>query len=316
MRFAVISDIHGNLNALNEVLNDAAKCNIDTYIFVGDYFLSNPFPNECMDRIRTINNKYIIRGNEEAYLENLIDKDQSTWTDGQMQISYYCYRDVNEDNLKYVLDLPHKLKISCHNIDVNIAHSSATFIEDCSHREWTSSMVAMKYRNKEITNNSFSEEVKKYFNQDEHFQSKINSLDTGIYIFGHSHIQWNWQSADGRITLINPGSCGLPLDGKKNSIPYTILEIHEDGQVSVEEKRLPFETEEYINILRNSNQYKYATVWTKIIEKELRTGLEHLYFFLHFVEDYANKIGDVRRPYALDTWETAYALWEDQICKN
>jgi hypothetical protein len=93
-------------------------------------------------------------------------------------------------------------------------------------------------------------------------------------------------------------------------------EIREDGHVSVEEKRLPFEMEEYINILRNSDQYKYATVWTKIIEKELRTGFEHLNFFLHFVEDYANKIGDARRPYALDTWETAYALWEVELTKE
>ena len=135
MKYAVISDIHGNLPALEAVLNDAKNDKVNAYIFVGDYCLSNPFPNECLDRIRNINNKFIIRGNEESYLENLIDKDQSTWTDGQMQISYYCYRAVSEDNLKYILSIPTKLKINSHGIDINIAHSSSEFIGDCEHKE-------------------------------------------------------------------------------------------------------------------------------------------------------------------------------------
>ncbi len=38
MRFAIISDIHGNLPALDAVLEDAN--NIDNFIFVGDYCLT------------------------------------------------------------------------------------------------------------------------------------------------------------------------------------------------------------------------------------------------------------------------------------
>ena len=91
MRFAIISDIHGNLPALDAVLEDTKRNDIDEYIFVGDYCLSNPFPNECIQRMRDLDKKHIVRGNEEKYLENLIGKDQKTWTDGQMQISYFCY---------------------------------------------------------------------------------------------------------------------------------------------------------------------------------------------------------------------------------
>lgn len=102
MRFAIVSDIHGNLPALNAVIEDAEKNNINCYIFVGDYCLSNPYPDEVISRIRNLDKKYIIRGNEEKYLENLIGKDQSTWTDGQMQISYYCYQKIKHDNLNYL----------------------------------------------------------------------------------------------------------------------------------------------------------------------------------------------------------------------
>ncbi|MDR2569870.1 MAG: metallophosphoesterase family protein, partial [Oscillospiraceae bacterium] len=37
MKYAIISDIHGNLDSLLAVLNDAKNYNVDKYIFVGDY---------------------------------------------------------------------------------------------------------------------------------------------------------------------------------------------------------------------------------------------------------------------------------------
>lgn len=316
MKYAIISDIHGNLPALDLILEDAQSNNVDSFIFVGDYFLSNPFPNECMERIRSIQYKHIIRGNEEAYLENLIGKDQSTWTDGQMQISYYCYRAVSEDNLKYILSIPTKLKINSHGIDINIAHSSSEFIGDFEHKEWSPAKLATKYKAQLITVESLHNVIHDYIENDEKCCSVIGNLEAGIYIFGHSHIQWSWQSEDGRITFINPGSCGLPLDGIKNSIPYTILEIADNGHVTIEEKRLPFSMEDYINILRKSDQYEKANVWTQIIIKELNSGFEHLYFFLRYVEEYAEKIGDTRRPFAVDTWEKAYKLWEKEYCNE
>ena len=46
MKYAVISDIHGNLPALKVVLADAEKQGADAYIFGGDYCLSGPYPNE------------------------------------------------------------------------------------------------------------------------------------------------------------------------------------------------------------------------------------------------------------------------------
>lgn len=72
MKFAIISDIHGNLPALNAVIEDAESKGIDNFIFVGDYCLSNPFPDECITRIREFPKKYVVRGNEEGYLENLV----------------------------------------------------------------------------------------------------------------------------------------------------------------------------------------------------------------------------------------------------
>ena len=75
MKLAVISDIHGNLPALNAVLDDAKRRGITEYVFTGDYCLSGPYPDECVAAMNAVENKYIIRGNEEKYLEDLIGKD-------------------------------------------------------------------------------------------------------------------------------------------------------------------------------------------------------------------------------------------------
>lgn len=312
MRFAIISDIHGNLPALDAVLEDAKNNNIDSFIFVGDYCLSNPFPNECIQRMRDLDKKYIIRGNEEKYLENLIDKDQTMWTDGQMQISYYCYRAISTDNLAFLLSMPNALELTFNDVNLHIAHSSAEFIDDCEHKEWSTSKVAKRYANRIVTSDSFRSDIHNYFEGNDRFQRIFSELEQGVYIFGHSHIQWSYKSKDGKTILVNPGSCGLPLDGVIGSIPYTILDISDAGNTIVEEKRIPFDTEAYIDVLIKSDQFIEANVWSNIIIQELRTAREHLFYFLRFVEEYAEKIDDKRRPFMLDTWGKAYELWAKQ----
>ena len=310
MRFAIVSDIHGNLPALNAVIEDAEKNNIDHFIFVGDYCLSNPYPDECISRIRNLDKKYIIRGNEEKYLENLMDKDQSTWTDGQMQISYYSYQKISSDNMNYLLSMPNQMNLVYNDVALHIAHSSEVFISDCEHREWSTAKVAMRYKDSWITQAAFRADIHKYLSEDRQFNDIFEKLENGIYIFGHSHVQWTYRSYNGKKILINPGSCGLPLDCTDAGMPYTILDISNGDNVIVEERRVPFNMDEYIETLRQSEQFVKANVWSKVIIRELKTKREHLFFFLRFAEKYAAEIGDDRRPFSVSTWENAYELWE------
>lgn len=311
MKFAIISDIHGNLPALEAVMEDSQKQEINNYIIVGDYCLSNPYPNECITAIRNIENKYIIRGNEERYLENLIGKDQKNWTDGQMQISYWCFRNISSDNLNYLMDLPHTIDFECNGLKIHMAHSSDTFLGECEFKYWGPGAVAKKYANITVTPEMIQRDTCELFECNEVFQKKISDLAEGIYIFGHSHIQWSYKAKDKSVYLINPGSCGLPLDGMNNSAPYSILNISDEGKVDIEERRVFFDTEKYISSLMLTKQYVEANVWSKVIMKELLTAKEHLTFFLEFVENYANEIHDERRPYSVETWEKAYEIWSN-----
>ena len=313
MRFAVVSDVHGNLPALNAVIEDAERECVDYFIFIGDYCLSNPWPDECITRIKSLNKKYGIRGNEEKYIENLIGKDQSTWTDGQMQISYWCYRKISPENRDFLLSLPAYLELTFHDVTMHIAHSSADFIMDSEHKEWGTARVAERYQEKFLSPSAFREDIRKYLDNDRQFQERLEDLSDGIYIFGHTHIQWNYQSDDGKKLLINPGSCGLPLDCIDEGVPYTLLDISQEGKIEVGERRVPFSKDRYLDVFLKSEQFEKANVWSKVIVKELKTNREHLFFFLRFAEDYARKIGDAARPFSVSTWEKAYKLWQQSL---
>jgi len=67
MRFAILSDIHGNLEALRAVAADIARSNVDEIICLGDSIGYGPNPAECLDWVRE--HGHALLGNaEEAVL--------------------------------------------------------------------------------------------------------------------------------------------------------------------------------------------------------------------------------------------------------
>ena len=313
MKYAIIADIHGNYPALEAVLQDAKEQGADGYIFAGDYCLSGPYPNECLAAIRELPNTCIVRGNEESYLERLKGTDQANWTDGQMQISYYAYRTVTEENREYLETRPRRIDFTCNGTEIHIAHDSDVFLGKIEGTHWRSLLFAEKYGDASVTKEQLANDIQKDNDADEVLQERLRELSDGVYIFGHSHLQWSYRANGGRIALINPGSCGLPLDCLFGTVPYAMLEIADNGAVSVDERRVPFDVKCYAETLLKSTQYEQAKIWTKVILKEVLTAREHLMPFLVFLEDYANRIGDSRRPFAVDTWEKGYEIWNRAI---
>lgn len=312
VRYAVISDIHGNLSALRAVTEDAARQGITRFLFAGDYCISGPRPDECVAAIRAIPDSTVIRGNEEKYLENLVGSDPSQWTDGQMEISYWTYRNVSRENLDYVLSLPHTACLECNGVKIRMAHSSMDFVGTYPFYTWNSVTIAERNKQPGADPERILAEIRGEWERDPAFLEAVSGLEQGVYIFGHSHIQWSRADRGAGVYLVNPGSCGLPLDGIRDSVPYTVLEISEAGEVRIEEKRVPFDKAAYLREVARSGMYREADVWSRVIDRELEKSREHIYYFLKFTEQYAKETGDERRPYAKDTWEKAYALWARQ----
>ncbi len=312
MKFAVISDIHGNLPALDAVIADAEKENVSGFIFAGDYCIGNPWPDECIARICALERKYAVRGNEELYLKNLVGKDPRTWTDGQMQVTYWCFRQMRPEHLDYVLSLPAAMDLDFDGMRMHIAHSSQAFIGECEHKDWSCLKIVEKYGDTVVTPELLQTDMRRFFDGDAPFQAALSRLENGVYIFGHTHVQWCYASPDGKKLILNPGSCGQPLDGIADSMPYALLTVAADGSVSVQLRRVPFDKNAYLVRFRQSGQWEAAHVWSQLVEQDLLTAREHTYYFLRYVEEYAREIGDRQRPFSVPTWEQAFARWQGE----
>ena len=68
MRAALLSDIHGNSIALDAVLADASKQNIDAYWILGDLVALGHDPIEVLERLVRLPNARFIRGNTDRYV--------------------------------------------------------------------------------------------------------------------------------------------------------------------------------------------------------------------------------------------------------
>jgi predicted phosphodiesterase len=64
MRFAVLSDIHSNLEALEAVLGDARAQHCEQFVCLGDIVGYNANPSECVHRIRDLDCP-VVKGNHD-----------------------------------------------------------------------------------------------------------------------------------------------------------------------------------------------------------------------------------------------------------
>jgi predicted phosphodiesterase len=66
MKFAIIADIHGNLDAFQVVLEDCKKQQVTHYACLGDVVGYNANPKECLDIVRAMNMP-CVKGNHDEY---------------------------------------------------------------------------------------------------------------------------------------------------------------------------------------------------------------------------------------------------------
>ncbi len=296
MKFAVLSDIHGNAPALRIALADAAQHGADGYLLAGDYCISAPWANEVVDIIRRLPNAHIIRGNDEAHL------DVAPGNDAQFAASRWCAASLSKDNKAWLDALPDALELDCEGVTIRMAHSAQTFVGNSLYEKFRTTVLAQRFPDAPADHDALNAEFRALWEKND-FRNVIHSLSPGVYVFGHNHIQL-WGDFDNRV-LVDPGSCGLPLDICEFGAAYSLLTI-ENGHISVEERRIPYDAEALFALAKTTGQYQAAPIWSEIIFSEWRSCREKVSFFLRHCEEYANAIGDARRPFAKDTWEAAF----------
>ncbi len=202
MRTALISDVHGNLEALQVVLDDIDKRQVDRIVCLGDIIGYGPNPCECLDMVMA-RCDYSILGNHDfaAIYEptnfNVAAEQASFWTRRQIEL------DPDDVKRKARIDFLGKLAVRKWEGDVLYVHASPR---------------------KPINEYIFPDDVHHATNK---MKSIFDCIETRCFV-GHTHMQgvftdepdfyppaelggsYTWKA--GKKAIINPGSVGQPRD--------------------------------------------------------------------------------------------------------
>lgn len=187
-KIAIISDIHGNYNALTAVLNDIKERNINKIICLGDLITKCANPDLVVDKVQQ-EAYVIIKGNcDDAVCKN----DKFSWTRNKL----------GKKRIEFLNALPIYYEFYLSGHLVRLFHASPYSLEHIYNPMFSNSNT--RYKDKEIET---AEEM--FANTD--FLGKTNS-DPIPDIVGYGHLHTPSIFRFKNKTIFNPGSVGIPIE--------------------------------------------------------------------------------------------------------
>ena len=199
MKYAILADVHGNLEALQAVLAQIKQAKPDRVIHLGDLVGYGASPVECVDAVRVAKIKGIC-GNHERYITGITPLDLVSRDDKRATIEYA------RDNLR-----PDQL-LSLKSLPLQIATDDGLLFVHGSPRNEDEYL---------LTYEAYQENIQ---------YLRMMMPDVHICFFGHTHVPAMAsaskveakfeekpdvvvvQLADSKTYLVNPGSVGQPRD--------------------------------------------------------------------------------------------------------
>lgn len=200
---ALLYDVHGNLAALDAVLDDARRQGVERWLIGGDVSAFGPWPVETVERLRELDDARWIRGNHERWAVEGDEVPDNELAQNGVAATREALGTQTVAEL-YALPLWQPLP------DGEAWHASPRsdvdgFVPD----------------------------------PDEGDVARLDGRSPALLVVGHTHlpVQRTVARPDGGTTLVvNPGSVGLPFDGDPRAA-YGIL--HDDGRV--ESRRVAYD---------------------------------------------------------------------------
>jgi predicted phosphodiesterase len=217
MRIALISDIHGNLVALEAALADIQRRGADRIICLGDVALDGPQPRQVIERLGKLEIPTIL-GNTDHWLLNPLPKPVENEQDKRdMEAAAWVADQLSSGDRVDIIDFAPTLSFDFGD----------GFTLLCYHG-------SPRSYNDRIEPTTPEEELDKWFAEE---RALINAG-------GHTHEPMIRRY--GSSTLVNPGSVGLPIIkpfGGEAINPtwaeYALLERYEGG-LSIALRRVPY----------------------------------------------------------------------------
>lgn len=224
MRIGIISDIHGNLPALETVLRDLEGRGVDALYCLGDLVGYAPFPNEVTERIRAMDIPVIMGNYDDGVGFDRDDcgcayKDPGEKERGDRSLMW-TRRHVTADNKAYLRELLKELRFEADGKRVLLVHGSPRKLNE------------YLFEDRAIST----------------FQRIAAASGADIIVFGHTHKPYT-KLVDG-VLFVNAGSVGKPKDGDWRAC-YAMLEPAAAEPVRF--IRLPYDLEKVTTAIRSSD---------------------------------------------------------------
>ena len=102
MKFAIIADIHANLDAFQVVLEDCKKQQVTHYACLGDVVGYNANPKECLDIVRAMNMP-CVKGNHDEYCSS--EEHLEGFNPAAAEAVNWTRKQLTEDDTQWLRDL-------------------------------------------------------------------------------------------------------------------------------------------------------------------------------------------------------------------
>lgn len=192
-RLGLLSDIHGNMLALEAVLAHAKRQAVTRFVNLGDILYGPLFPRETYELLQTIDVGSSIAGNQDRLLV------QSTAQDRKKNPTLdFVLESMGKDALTWIRGLP---SIEQAGQDLLLCHGTPS--SDTTYLLEDISSGRAKLR------------------EPEEIARLLQGTEAPIVLCGHSHTPRLVQLADGRL-IANPGSVGLPAYDDDLPVPHVM----------------------------------------------------------------------------------------------
>lgn len=121
MKYAIISDIHGNIDALNVVLERCRELEVENYICLGDIVGYNADPQLCLDAIRQLNLVGCVKGNHDEYATN-DDETMEGFNPHAKKAVLWTKHQLTDEGRDWLRSLPMRQTIK--NSNITIVHAT------------------------------------------------------------------------------------------------------------------------------------------------------------------------------------------------
>ncbi|MFP3593596.1 metallophosphoesterase family protein [Chryseobacterium sp. SIMBA_038] len=205
MQIAIFSDVHGNLPALEVVLNDIGQRGIHQKFCLGDLVDFAPWGNEVIEKIKNLNIPCLMGNHDERIAFDIpvipLIKHSEEETAARFLAIDHSKKYITKANKKYLSELPFHLKL---NYKIGKKH-------------WNIQLMHSSLE----SNDTYLYESE----NDEVFTNLLNDSQSDIIIMGHTHLSFK-KYFNGKWA-INSGSVGRSREENRLA-SYVILTLDED----------------------------------------------------------------------------------------